>query len=89
MKSGAVLIAEERKRQIESEGYTAEHDSTHNPEDLAAAGACYALEDVEPIHEQLWPWDAEWWKPKDQLRNLVRAGALIAAAIDRYQMRHS
>jgi len=32
----------------------------------------------------LWPWGVEYWKPKDPLTNLVRAGALVAAAIDRY-----
>jgi hypothetical protein len=58
---------------------------------LAAAAHCYlcaaelqvANETVPrgiPIH---WPWDASWWKPKDVIRNLVRAGALIAAEIDR------
>ena len=30
-----------------------------------------------------WPWDEEWWKPKGAVSNLVRAGALIAAEIDR------
>lgn len=30
-----------------------------------------------------WPWDPEWWKPKDPQRDLVRAGALIAAEADR------
>lgn len=32
-----------------------------------------------------WPeeWDEDGWKPKDPLRDLVRAGALIAAEIDR------
>ena len=30
-----------------------------------------------------WPWDAEWWKPQDRRRDLVKAGALIAAEIDR------
>ncbi|HYE20955.1 MAG TPA: hypothetical protein VEA69_21090 [Tepidisphaeraceae bacterium] len=32
-----------------------------------------------------WPWDKEWWKPdwSDPIRNLVKAGALIAAEIDR------
>ena len=32
-----------------------------------------------------WPWDAEWWRPvpKDRIRELVKAGALIAAEIDR------
>lgn len=33
-----------------------------------------------------WPWDREWWKPSDYpIRNLVKAGALIAAEIDRLQ----
>lgn len=31
----------------------------------------------------LWPWDGQWWKPTDRRRNLVKAGALIAAEIDR------
>lgn len=31
----------------------------------------------------VWPWPLIWWKPKDRIRNLVRAGALIAAEIDR------
>lgn len=31
----------------------------------------------------LWPWDAQWFKPKDRRRNLVIAGALIVAEIDR------
>ena len=31
-----------------------------------------------------WPWDESWWKPSnDSIRNLVKAGALIAAEIDR------
>jgi hypothetical protein len=31
-----------------------------------------------------WPWEARWWKPDpDPVRNLVKAGALIAAEIDR------
>jgi len=29
MKTGAELIAEERQRQVEKEGYSAEHDDCH------------------------------------------------------------
>lgn len=33
-----------------------------------------------------WPWELQWWKPsEDPIRNLVKAGALIAAEIDRLQ----
>lgn len=39
------------------------------------------------IHfENVWPFDCGWYKPKrDRIRNLVRAGALIAAEVDRLQ----
>ena len=34
-----------------------------------------------------WPWAPEWWKPTpdDRIRELTKAGALIAAEIDRLQ----
>lgn len=34
-----------------------------------------------------WPWARNWWKPNtsDPIRDLVKAGALIAAEIDRLQ----
>lgn len=32
---------------------------------------------------RLWPWDFSWWKPQDRRRDLVRAGALIVAEIER------
>lgn len=40
----------------------------------------------EFIVPRLWPesWSATWWKPsEDTMRNLEKAGALIAAEIDR------
>lgn len=40
----------------------------------------------EKIPDQ-WPdeWTENWWKPKSPMRDLIRAGALIAAEIDRLQ----
>lgn len=32
-----------------------------------------------------WPWAKKYWKPKTPLEDLVKAGALIAAEIDRLQ----
>ena len=32
---------------------------------------------------RLWPWDRKWWKPKSHRADLVRAGALIIAEIER------
>jgi hypothetical protein len=34
-------------------------------------------------HAMLWPWSPERWKPSDPRRNLVKAGALIVAEIER------
>ena len=30
-----------------------------------------------------WPWAPEWWKPSSYRRNLIKAGALIIAEIER------
>lgn len=36
-----------------------------------------------PVLRRLWQWGAEWWKPKERRRDLVRAAALIVAEIER------
>lgn len=83
--TGAELIAAERRRQIEEEGYTAEHDAPLGWDELALAGIAYA---VVPLYREAeasdwWPWDDEAFKPTgDVVRDLTKAGALIAAAID-------
>jgi hypothetical protein len=89
--TGIELIAQERLRQVEEEGYTAEHDDLYGFGQLAYAGACYALSSQmhKPPRDYnvpiMWPWLMESWKPKTPLRDLIRAGALIAAEIDRLQ----
>lgn len=85
---GIELIAEERKRQIEKEGWTAEHDAEHKNGEMAIAAACYAYPNYDEdwaVQSQLqWPWEKHWWKPSgDRKRDLAKAGALIAAEIDR------
>jgi hypothetical protein len=91
--TGLELIAAERQRQVEQEGWTPEHDDAHETGDLALAAACYATpesrrqyEDGAPL-DPWWPWDDGWWKPspENRIRELVKAGALIAAEIDRLQ----
>lgn len=89
MSKGAERIARERLRQIEEEGWTPEHDVAEHPAgDLASAALCYLLfdegepEDSRKIQNR-WPFAPYWFKPKDRIRNLERAGALIAAEIDR------
>lgn len=43
------------------------------------------------IFEFLWPFDWQWWKPtpEDRIRELTKAGALIAAEIDRLQRKRT
>lgn len=86
-------IAVERRRQIES----SDHDDQHDAGDLAAAGSAYALSAASLLNPhngtaidpqpEMWPFEAEYWKPQHKLENvrrdLVKAGALIAAEIDR------
>ncbi len=88
MTKAAQDVLSERERQKSAEGWTPEHDDAHSDGDLAKAAACYAAPrfhtntelKVGPIG---WPWSWEWWKPKDRRRDLVRAGALILAEIER------
>ncbi len=92
MNTGIDRISAERKRQVEEEGWTPEHDAQHARGELAAAAACYAMNkapfltsDLDHIGYCVWPWDRRWDKRKkhDRIRSLTIAGALIAAEIDR------
>lgn len=90
---GAALIAAERQRQVSVEGWTPSHDDGHGKFEMARAARCYvesAIYQGRPLMRPeipvLWPWEPECWKPSgDSVRDLVRAGALIAAEIDRLQ----
>jgi hypothetical protein len=73
-------IEAERRRQIEAEGWTPEHDDEHSSGELADAAACYAR---GRQMSSVWPWADEWWKPGTRRRELVKAGALIVAEIER------
>lgn len=76
-------IAAERGRQMRVEGWSSSHDDEHDDGSLGTAAACYALGLPKIAGRVIWPWDFKWWKPKDRRRDLVRAGALIVAEIER------
>lgn len=86
--TGIGRIARERARHLTVHGWTAEHDDTHDLGELACAGASYALLHT-PVADptgipHFWPWGPEDYKPSDDpIRNLEKAGALIAGEIDR------
>lgn len=94
-KSGIELIVAERQRQMDVEGWTPRHDDNHTESEIVGAALCYASiagqqargesVDMAKIVDR-WPWERSWLKPSaDPIRNLVKAGALIAAEIDRLQ----
>lgn len=96
---GVGLIAQERLRQIEKEGWSKDHDAHHDMGELAKAAACYACpnairefasqrghvqyDSVDRPDTLTWPFEQEELKLGSEIRNLVKAGALIAAEIDR------
>lgn len=90
---GAALITAERHHQVDVEGFTGGHDDDHEAGELVLAAYGYLTEHDafggEPCGDdppEAWPWGPKWWKPSpDPVRNLVKAGALIAAEIDRLQ----
>jgi hypothetical protein len=81
-------VLAERRRQVEAEGWTPEHDDQHEVGELATAAACYAGNAGGYVWAggwpgEVWPWAREWWKPSTPRRDLVKAAALILAEIER------
>jgi len=81
--AGVEMIAAERRRQIEGEGWTASHDDGHSRGEMAVAAAMYAVLGTDATVDSPHTEPSCWIKPGDRLRELAKAGALIAAEIDR------
>jgi hypothetical protein len=84
-KTGIELIAEERRQQIEKHGFNEAHDDCNGQNQLPSAATWIISGDVD-----YWPddWNNEWMYKigkKSRAKQLVVAGALIAAEIDRLQ----
>lgn len=85
-------VQAERRRQITVEGFDTSNDDGSAGQ-IALAAGCYALHaggigtdwpgGIRNGSALFWPWDEEWWKPKSARENLVRAGALVLAEIER------
>lgn len=95
---GARLIVVERVRQMTEEGYDAKHDDQdaeekHQPLVLAAIAYLHAYRGDLLTANNYWQWEDKEFKPfvgsrkppEEEIRDLVKAGALIAAEIDRVQ----
>ena len=84
MTAAEVDVLAERRRQIEVEGWTPEHDDEHDEGEIPHAAACYALMAggtfaVDP----LWPKGWGEMRAKPHRRMLVIAAALLLAEIER------
>ncbi|MDO0945948.1 hypothetical protein [Chromohalobacter israelensis] len=87
-------VYRERMRQISTEGFNRERDDGYEQAELSRAAGSYCLiaslqmrfgelPDPNRYCDDDWPWDRKWFKPRDPRRNLVKAGALILAEIER------
>lgn len=94
--TGIELIAAERERQITAEGWTFEKEDLMTSRQLTSAAMCHLSvltllsKDHILFHERFWPFPLDEWfapgsVPLSRIGTLSRAGALIAAEIDRLQ----
>lgn len=87
--SQAVLdVAAERRRQIEAEGWQPDHDDEHTRGELVQAAADLCLDGtdfrvVDPDGDRMIGWGLTERHHSDRRRQLVIAGALILAEIER------
>lgn len=88
--TGVQHIERERARQQVIIGVSSSHDDEHDGGEIAYAAMAYAQAAIggTKTAEQFWPWEPDTFKPsmgRDRVRDLAKAGALIAAEIDRLQ----
>lgn len=95
--SGSELIQLERVRHRTTEGWSDMHDDGHENGELLDAAQCYIHEaqrkEIHPQPPVNWPWESSAWnpcadqdgriRPADAIKMLTKAGALVAAEIDR------
>lgn len=92
------LTYDERERQKKVEKWSEDHDDNHIEGELGIAALCYEQLPSErdlpggDIYLQTampnnWPWGDDWWKPSpdDRLKELVKAGGLYRAEMERLQ----
>ncbi|NIF81595.1 hypothetical protein F3J20_30205 [Paraburkholderia sp. Cy-641] len=89
-------VLAERRRQVDVEGWTAEHDDERDPGVLVSAAAAYLLYAADTLHPFsqgdgrfsnkppiCWPFDRSWWKPESPRIALKKGIALALAEMDR------
>lgn len=84
MGRGADEISRERERQLASRMVSNAVDDEWVGGELVQAAVSYAGADGhDALRPKTWPLESWRWNPEDRRSNLIRAGALIAAELDR------
>jgi hypothetical protein len=91
------LVAKERSRQINDEGYKREHDDEHTDGSIADAAACYAAngtiykatlpKNMQKSFKYVWPWNWSFFKKEKHTRKkqLIISAALLMAEYERIE----
>ena len=94
-KTGIELIAEEQQRVREQEGFTLESDKQYKNNELVKGAISYLRTPMYNVHIQTgqlapmeFPFKQEWWKPSpdDRIKELIKAGQMIASEIDKLRL---
>ena len=96
--TGVELIAQERRRQIEKEGWSPAHDDAHTDQSLPLVAIYYATppgtyvvqldplaKSTHPVWPHTWPRQLAKKSEHSRIKQLTIAGGCIAAEIDRLQ----
>lgn len=85
MSQGVADVLAERARQLGEKGYSVERDGEYRDGELPMAAACYAVfgaggQMARSVFS--WPFKTEAFRPHDKRRAMVKAAALLLAAIE-------
>lgn len=85
MSQGVADVLAERARQLGEKGYSVERDGEYRDGELPMAAACYAVFGAGGHMARSvfsWPFKTEAFRPHDKRRAMVKAAALLLAAIE-------
>ena len=86
MKTTAInLVKEEREKQINKHGYTVAYDRQHHDKAVLHGALAYLNSTIysSTVGIEDWPFEKESFKPEGDIKNLVKAAAMIIAEIDK------
>ena len=87
-KTGVEKIGEEREKQIKKHGYTAKHDLNYKSNELLLGALTYLLAAINNgfVSSETWPFDITYYHYEGYESSLKKAGAFIAAELDRINL---